>query len=47
MEGIANPRLEILNECVMCSVCAAEVAVYSTPVFKGGGEGEQTNDTES
>ncbi len=26
MEGTANPRLEILNE----------VAVYSTPVFKGG-----------
>ncbi len=30
MEGTANPRLEILNECV------AEVAVYSTPVFKEG-----------
>ncbi len=36
VEGTANPRLEILNECVMCSVCRRGGCVYSTHVFKGG-----------
>ena len=45
VEGTANPRLEILNECVMCSVCRRGGCVQYTCIQ--GGEGEQTNEAES
>ena len=35
VEGTTNLKLEILNDCVMCSVCRRGGYVQ-TPVFKGG-----------